>query len=204
MAKSAKGYLGVAWNSLWNKNDFDCPSMDAGTKTALFEVEQEINATSVNIGKSLEDAKRIKSVLERSIKEVGEGFDEFPLDDFGEVIADYRQTCKASQFKDSKTARTIDLLVIRRLNDMLLDCNEGLRKVTHCFKAHEDLAKDLVNSNSKEKRVAIDYQIENERILTKELNHFSMETDKNIKLVLGSFFGALEDFKGILPMQSGK
>lgn len=188
VAKKTNNLIKNGWKSLWgSKNTQVSSKLDSKNVTKLVTMEQEQNTIMARITESIDHAKKIKRQLEKTTKEINCGFDSEANDKFTQTLKNYGQISTEIQLKEKKAGEALLVQVIWVLEDMLLDCIQAGKKITDCFLEHDRLVKELESSAGNEVEFRVNYQLENERILNKEIAHFSKLTDENVKEVLRAF-----------------
>lgn len=197
IAKSGKNLLVSGWNSLWKaKAGAEGRRLKDTHFSKLMVAELEQTELLKILARGIEEARHVKDSLEKPTHELGEGSEGIEPAELALALKKYREASAEAQASEKSVASDLLQEVIWKLEDVHQDCQQALRKLKENARLRNDLEKELQGVSLEECQFRIGYQEENDRLLSKEIQNFSKQSDDNIRDVVRAFVAAVAKVGG--------
>lgn len=188
IAKTGKNFLMSSFKKIFKANQVSPETRlqhNPYNKLVLFEQEQ--TEMIKILGKGIEEARRVRESLLRPTQEINPEVEGINSPELAAVLKDYCAVSIAAQAQEFAIAQEIQTEVIWKLEDMHQDSAQALKKLRNNSQIRVDLERELRGVGDHECEFRVEFQKENEKILSKEISAFSKKSDENIRQIMKSF-----------------
>lgn len=196
IAKTANNFIKKRWSNFWKASAISSETkVDKKNYNKLITIHQEQMTMNRFIDKALKESISMRLILEKPVNEIIEKYESIMNENFQNSLKEYEKVVLKLQEKEKQMALKFQREIIMKLDNMLQDSSEMIRKVETCFLNHKEMEKIIISLSPEDADFRINYQKQNEKILSKETANFNKSTDKNVTKILQTFSEICEEIK---------